>query len=62
MSSRCLLCGREFEIESLEEKVKREEEEDELFAPPVKTTSVCPRCQAKLRHEAEEAQKIPKPV
>ncbi|MEW6183691.1 MAG: hypothetical protein AB1500_11065 [Bacillota bacterium] len=60
MEKRCILCGRKFETDALEDLLA--EEEDDPFATPKKPASVCPLCQAKLRHEAEESQKNPKPV
>lgn len=55
MEKRCILCGRMFTVEDLTEQ----EEEDGL---PRKTVSVCQLCQAKLKREADEAQKEPKPI
>ncbi|MDI6631766.1 MAG: hypothetical protein QME13_04975 [Thermoanaerobacteraceae bacterium] len=61
MERRCILCGRKFETDALEDVIAEEEAED-IFAPPKKPASVCPLCQAKLKHEAEESQKTPKPM
>ncbi|MEW6727621.1 hypothetical protein ACP3TJ_03650 [Desulforudis sp. 1088] len=56
---RCMLCGRTFVIESLEDVG----EDDDLFPQEKKkSTSVCELCQAKLQKEAKGAQKIPKPI
>jgi len=56
---RCMLCGKTFVIESLEEL----EEEDDLFPrEKKKSTSVCELCQAKLQKEAKGFQKVPKPM
>ncbi|RPF49312.1 hypothetical protein [Thermodesulfitimonas autotrophica] len=60
MEKRCILCGRKFEVETLEEMVQ--EEEEDFLEPPRKIPSVCPLCQAKIKHEAEESQKVPKPM
>ncbi|RJX19174.1 MAG: hypothetical protein C4570_05635 [Ammonifex sp.] len=60
MERRCMLCGRKFQTESLEDEFL--EKEEDIFSTPKKPSSVCPLCQAKLRHEAEDAQKNPKPV
>jgi len=38
------------------------DEDDDEDMPKKKIMSVCLRCQAKLKHEADGAQKIPKPM
>ncbi|WP_159426182.1 hypothetical protein [Desulfolucanica intricata] len=53
---RCIMCGKVFEVE--DKKDPYEEEED----MPKKTPSFCQMCEAKLRHEADQSQKIPKPM
>ncbi|MEW6446978.1 MAG: hypothetical protein AB1426_02670 [Bacillota bacterium] len=60
MERRCILCGRKFETDALEDVLAKEEED--IFEVPKKPATVCPLCQAKLRHEAEESQKNPKPM
>ncbi|HIE13120.1 MAG TPA: hypothetical protein EYP63_06825 [Desulfotomaculum sp.] len=60
MERRCMLCGRKFETDALEDVLGKEEED--IFATPKRPATVCPLCQAKLRHEAEESQKEPKPM
>lgn len=60
MEKRCILCGRKFIVEDLAETVR--EEEEDIFEPPRKIPSLCPLCQAKVKHEAEESQKVPKPM
>ncbi|MCL6557974.1 MAG: hypothetical protein K6U74_04060 [Firmicutes bacterium] len=62
MERRCILCGRKFETDSLEDAVLEKEEDIFFAATPAKPASVCPLCQAKLKHEAEESQKDPKPM
>ncbi len=57
MDKRCMLCGRLFEIE--EAAPDPYDDEDDI---PKKSTSICLLCQAKLRHEADESQKSPKPM
>jgi len=54
---RCILCGRNFEIEESKSD-PYEDEEDQLKKPP----AFCQICQAKLKREADETQKIPKPM
>jgi NAD-dependent SIR2 family protein deacetylase len=56
---RCILCGKKFETE---EMTLTTEEEEDIFTVPRKSVTVCPLCQAKLKHEADEAQKVPKPM
>jgi NAD-dependent SIR2 family protein deacetylase len=51
---RCIICGR-----VIEEPAIRPDDEDEPVRKPM---TVCPRCQAKLKHEADEKQKVPKPM
>lgn len=60
MERRCILCARKFETDALEDILEKEEED--IFATPKRPVTVCPLCQAKLRHEAEESQKEPKPM
>jgi hypothetical protein len=55
-----MLCGRKFPTENLEDQFL--EKEEDIFSTPKKPSSICPLCQAKLRHEAEDSQKNPKPV
>jgi len=58
--NRCMLCGRKIEPEEPKKSNPYNNEEDR----PKKKSSigVCTFCQAKLKHEADEAQKIPKPM
>lgn len=58
VEKRCILCGRKFVPD---EELTPQDDEDELLTPR-KTVSVCQLCQAKLKHEADEAQKLPKPM
>lgn len=61
MKVRCLLCGMPVDDEVIVEQDFIDEDEDD--EPPVKKPmSICLRCQAKLKHEADGAQKIPKPM
>jgi len=55
-----MLCGRKIEPEEPKKSNPYNNEEDR----PKKKSSigVCTFCQAKLKHEADEAQKIPKPM
>ena len=52
-----MLCGRVIEIE--ESRVDPYEEED---TPKRSILQVCGLCEAKLRHEADDSQKTPKPM
>lgn len=58
MQVRCMLCGRLFE----HEVVATDPYEDEDDMPKKKTLAVCMMCEAKLRHEADDKQKVPKPM
>ncbi|RDV83030.1 hypothetical protein [Ammonifex thiophilus] len=61
VQQRCIICGRIFETEAMTETVL-EEEEELLEEAPKKTKAICPLCEAKIKKEAEEAQKEPKPM
>jgi len=54
---RCIICGR-----VIEEAVLPRPDEDDEDMPVKKPMMICPSCQAKLRHEADDSQKVPKPV
>lgn len=58
MKTRCMLCGRVIEIEDFTTDPYEEEED----RPKRRSPQVCQICQAKLKHEADEAQKTPKPM
>lgn len=61
MTIRCMLCGRPIEDEVLASNDPLEDDDDDDM-PKKKPMSVCLRCQAKLKHEADSQQKIPKPM
>lgn len=61
MERRCILCGKKFATEEPTVTMGEELEED-IFTVPKKSVTVCPLCQAKLKHEAEESHKEPKPM
>lgn len=56
-AARCIICGRVIEDAGL----PRPDEDDE-DEPVKKPMLICPRCQAKLKHEADDKQKVPKPM
>jgi len=58
---RCMLCGMPIDEEVMVKQDFIDEDEDEDM-PVKKPMSVCLRCQAKLKHEADGSQKIPKPM
>ncbi|MBC7105735.1 MAG: hypothetical protein H5T97_07335 [Firmicutes bacterium] len=58
MESRCMLCGKTFEVEPAVEASLWSDEERRRRS----TLSVCPLCQAKVKKEADDAQKLPKPM
>ena len=58
MKLRCMLCGKPIE----EEVVSPDPFEEDDDMPKKKPLAVCLMCQAKLKHEADESQKIPRPV
>ncbi|HOP69598.1 MAG: hypothetical protein WBK48_02945 [Dethiobacteria bacterium] len=58
IQQRCMMCGRVFEVEGRPESAL-----DKMFSPaPQKSTSFCPMCEAKLKKEAKDTQKEPKPM
>lgn len=62
MQARCMLCGRPFEPDCTE---FGDCKEDDLFTPPAKKkkpSAVCPRCRAKVHHEADKTMKPQKPM
>ncbi len=59
MKSRCMLCGKIIEVEVASPEPYDDDDED---MPKKKSLSVCMMCEAKLRKEADESQKIPKPM
>ncbi len=61
MKVRCILCGMPIDEEVVVKQDFVDEDEDDDM-PAKKPMSVCLRCQAKLKHEADGAQKVPKPM
>ena len=58
-----MLCGRPIEDDFVASADPRDNDyEDEDDMPKKKPMTVCIRCQAKLKHEAEGTQKVPKPM
>lgn len=53
-----MLCGRVIKIEEFQ----ADPYEDEEDIPKKSSMQVCQLCEAKLRHESENSQKIPKPM
>ncbi|MGB9802373.1 hypothetical protein [Desulfofundulus sp.] len=60
MGTRCIMCGRIIEIEQFNPDPYDDYEDEDL--KPKKSILICQLCEAKLRHEADEAQKNPKPM
>lgn len=59
MKLRCMLCGKPIE-EELVCNDPRDEDDDDM--PKKKPLQVCPMCEAKLKHEADGSQKVPRPI
>ncbi|NLA27157.1 MAG: hypothetical protein GX878_07155 [Firmicutes bacterium] len=59
MQKHCIICGRVFEIAVLEEYSLLE---DGLPGPPMQSSSICPICEARIKKEAGDTQKDPKPM
>lgn len=62
MQLRCMLCGKIMEEELVTKPDPLDDDYDDDDLPQKKPMVVCLRCQAKLKHEAGESQKIPKPM
>jgi hypothetical protein len=56
-----MLCGKIIEEEIVSNPDPLDDDYDDDL-PQKKPLSVCLRCQAKLKHEADDSQKIPKPM
>lgn len=59
MAVRCIMCGRMFEPDEGGVNTGSFWEEDDK---PKKSPVFCQICEAKLKHEADQAQKNPKPM
>jgi hypothetical protein len=65
MQLRCMLCGKIIEEELVTKPDPLDDDYDDEYEdelPKKKPLAVCLMCQAKLKHEADESQKIPKPM
>ncbi len=58
MKVRCMMCGRSMEIEEF--KPDPYDEDDDV--PVKKPVSFCQMCEAKIRNESDQSQKVPKPM
>lgn len=58
MQTRCIMCGRIVETEEFIPDPY--DDEDEL--PKKSPVVFCQLCEAKLRHESDESQKVPRPM
>jgi hypothetical protein len=56
-----MLCGKVVDEEFVSQPDPLDDDYDDEM-PRKKPLSVCQMCQAKLKHEAGEAQKLPKPM
>jgi hypothetical protein len=53
-----MMCGRVVEIEEF----RRDPYDDEDEVPEKKSVAFCQLCEAKIRNESDQAQKVPKPM
>lgn len=58
LQRRCLICARIFEFKGSTGIVQ----EEELSGETPKTKSICPLCEAKIKKEAGDTQREPKPM
>ncbi|OPY57346.1 MAG: hypothetical protein A4E55_01742 [Pelotomaculum sp. PtaU1.Bin035] len=58
MKNRCMLCGKPIEEEIL--NTDPFDDDDDMFQK--KPAAICIMCQAKLKNEADNTQKYPKPM
>ena len=59
MRKRCIICGSEFEVETLGGSSLAE---DPFGGMPQKSSSICPLCEARIRKEAKDTQDEPRPI
>jgi DNA-directed RNA polymerase subunit RPC12/RpoP len=59
MQARCMMCGRPVELEEFKVDPYDDYDEEIKKKSPV---VFCQMCEAKIRHESDESQKLPKPV
>lgn len=62
MKLRCMLCGKLIEEELVSNEPVDEYDEFDDDLPKKKPLQVCRMCEAKLKREADGAQKIPRPI
>ncbi|MCL6609979.1 MAG: hypothetical protein K6T66_00405 [Peptococcaceae bacterium] len=58
MKLTCIMCGRPVEIEEF----KPDPYDDEDDVPARKPVAFCRMCEAKIKNESDQAQKVPKPM
>ncbi len=58
---KCIMCGKLFDPDQVMENNKNPylDDDDDI---PKKEPSFCQLCEAKIKHEADESQKVPKPM
>ncbi len=59
MKLNCIMCGRPVEIEVFKPDPYDEDEDD---VPAKKPVVFCQICEAKIRSESDQVQKVPKPM
>lgn len=57
---KCIMCGRLFDPDQMVQENKNPYLDDNDV--PKKEPSFCQMCQAKIRREADDSQKVPKPI
>lgn len=58
MKVRCMLCGKQIEEIICPDPI--DDDDDDM--PRKKPLAVCIMCEAKLKHEADDSQKMPRPI
>ena len=58
MQVRCMMCGRPVELEEFKPDPYDDEEDSRKKSP----VAFCQICQAKIKYESDESQKVPRPI
>lgn len=59
MKQKCIMCGRTIEIEEFKPGPYDADDDD---LPAKKPVFFCQMCEAKIKNESDQSQKVPKPM